>query len=195
MIDSNVVIDSDAISIAMKSIVLMPYPKETLNVTITQEGDSTSSISSEFTNESIVYENLNDIYSFITIPTDYLNLIQQSDESKVPSGTYSSKAYVSVQWEVEPEREYDDNQLYWPNKVVKYANNSIYCQDTIDDYRLDGIWNSRDDVCYYDYIDPFDPPTFLPYNEYFCFKPFTYEGRYYDIIYIFCEAVVFYNSS
>ena len=112
MIDSNVVIDSDAISIAMKSIVLMPYPKKTLNVTITQEGDLTSSISGEFTNESIVYENLNDIYSFITIPTDYLNLIQQSDESKVPSGTYSSKAYVSVQWEVEPEREYDDNQLY-----------------------------------------------------------------------------------
>ena len=183
---------NEYISISVKSdyVIFFPYPGKSMNITIANLTNGTINFD---INESTLTNITTETY-FRVYPNEYIELYE-SDLTIVLNGTFYSSAYINISCEIEPYREFDENQLYWPDKVVRLANNSIYGPDTMDDYRLDGIHDPLDDVCYYEYIDPFNPPTFLPYNENFCFKAFTHEGKYYDTIFILSMSTTLYNGT
>ena len=124
-------------------------------------------------------------------PKEIYEFANSNNRDVYPDGIFKGTLNVHAKMKHE-----DYYGYVWPNKVIRIDENEIYSDYSLDDYRLDGIHDPLDDICYYDYIE--GPEILNYYFEFLnniCIKSFSYKNRYYDSVFVLGGYPRYYNSS
>ena len=177
-LSTNITVDSNnTLTARLKSFVVLPFPTKSYNISAIP-GDNAIDSDGDILNTSQTIVNRTELFYAFTIPKEIMEL-RESDKDVLDEGSYTAASTYSIVWEY-------SLSMSYPDKIIRRIDNSIYGPDTLDDYRLDGVYDPLDEICYYDYIDPFTNDSFysFKYNEPLCFQAFNYKGNYYDTIFL-----------